>query len=272
MKKLLIGILTIFVTLGLILLGVSLNLKATVTEVATNMINEEVTNTMTDYLEKNTDVNKNEIKKGIDKVVNSNDTIKKAVNNYYSEFMDILSDKEFKEINIASELEILIDNSEPILKEYGITISKKDKEELTKIVSNEEINKTVNESIKEVKKEMPGEVTSALNILNFITSTTFKIILIGTIILSLVLIALLKKSIYKWLINLGIASILCGLLYSIVIPIVFNILSKEIDAKIKISASALNNYGYVVLALGILTIILNMILSKILNKKIIVSE
>jgi len=65
MKKLLIGILTIFVTLGLILLGVSLNLKATVTEVATNMINEEVTNTMTDYLEKNTDVNKNEIyKKG----------------------------------------------------------------------------------------------------------------------------------------------------------------------------------------------------------------
>jgi len=136
MKKLLISLLTIFITIGLILLGVSLNLKRTISNVTSTIIKEEVTNTMTTYLENNTSVDKEEIKKGVDKVLNSNDTLKKTIDNYYDEIINVLGNKDAKGINVASELETLIDNSEEILKEYGVTISKQDKEKLMEIINN----------------------------------------------------------------------------------------------------------------------------------------
>ncbi len=268
MKKLLISLLTIFITIGLILLGISLNLKRTISNVTSTIIKEEVTNTMTTYLENNTSVDKEEIKKGVDKVLNSNDTLKKTIDNYYDEIINVLGNKDAKEINVASELETLIDNSEEILKEYGVTISKQDKEKLMEIVSNDEINKTVNEAIKEIKSDMPKEVTEVINILNFISGTTFKIILISVIILFLVVIALLKKSTYKWLINFGIASIITGLLYSFVLPNLMDIITKSLNDNISISLSSMVNYGYIVLILGVIAVILNIVLNKIFNKEL----
>lgn len=268
MKKLLIGILTIFITLGFILLGISLNLKSTVTNAATTIIKEEVTSTMTTYLEENTNGNKEEIKKGVDKVLNSNDTLKKTIDKYYDEIINILSSKEAKEINVASELETLIDDSEEILKEYGVTISKQDKEKLMEMVSNEEINKTVNDAIKEIKSDMPKEVTEAINILNFISSTPFKVILISVVVLLLVIIALLKKSFYKWLVNFGTSTIVTGLLYGFLLPNIIDIISKNLNENINISLPSMVNYGYIVLILGVIAVILNIILNKIFHKEL----
>ena len=111
--------------------------------------------------------------------------------------MDILSGKDVEDLDISKELENIINNSEDVLKEYGITISEEDKKELLNEVSGEEINKTFNESVMEFKKEMTSEDKTILNIFSFITSTSFKLMLIGGVIVLLVLIALLKKSFYN---------------------------------------------------------------------------
>ena len=267
MKKFLISILTLIITLALIVLGLTFNLKSMIIDTTDIILKKEITNQITDYLADNTDYNKEDIKKSIDKVLNENELIKKTVNTYMDKFINVLNDKEVTDIDLSQELESIINDSEPILKEYGITISEEDKKELLNEVSGEEINKTFNESVMEFKKEMTSEDKTILNIFNFITSTSFKLMLIGGVIVLLILIALLKKSFYKWLSNFGMSLIFSGIVLGILIPLLMDTIIKEIGEEFIISYSSFSTYGYVSIGIGVILIVINILIPKIINKK-----
>lgn len=274
MKKLLIGILTIFITVNLILLGLSINLKGTIVDTVGIIVKENVVENIADYLEENTSVSKDDAKKSINEILESNNTIKKTVNGYFDKIMDIMNDKEVTDINIASDIEILINENESTLKKYGINITEEDKKGITSVVSNEEINKKLNESITEFKNSMPSESKIAIDIFNFVRGTTFKIILVSVIVAFLALIALLKKSPYKWLVNLGTASILSGLSVGVLVPSILKFITESLsnEATITISTTHISNYGYIVLIIGIISIILHTVISIITKKKVLVAE
>ena len=267
MKKFLISILTLIITLALIVLGLTFNLKSMIIDTTDIILKKEITNQITDYLADNTDYNKEDIKKSIDKVLNENELIKKTVSTYMDKFINVLNDKEVTDIDLSQELESIINDSEPILKEYGITISEEDKKELLNEVSGEEINKTFNESVMEFKKEMTSEDKTILNIFNFITSTSFKLMLIGGVIVLLILIALLKKSFYKWLSNFGMSLIFSGIVLGILIPLLMDTIIKEIGEEFIISYSSFSTYGYVSIGIGVILIVINILIPKIINKK-----
>lgn len=270
MKKLLIGILTLLMFIALVCLGLVFNVKSLIVDTIDVALKKEITNEIVDYIGDNTNYNKEEVKKSIDKVLNENESIKKTVNTYMDKFMDIMNDKKVENIDLSKELESIINDSEPILKEYGITISEKEKQEILEVASNEEINKAFNETITEIKTDMPREAKIVLDIFNFITSTTFKLILIGSIALLLVLIACLKKNYYKWLSNFGGSLILSGIIIGVFIPIAIDTISKELEDGIMISYSSFSTYGYISIGIGIVAIIINIVISKIIkNKKII---
>lgn len=266
MKKFLIGILTLIMTIVLIAFGLVINLKSMVVDTIDVVVKKEITNEIVNYIEDNTDFNKEEVKTSIDKVLNENETIKKTVDSYLDRFMDIMNDKKVNDIDLSKELESIINDSEPILKEYGITISEKDKKELLETVSSEEINKAFNETITEIKGDMPTEVKMALDIYNFVTSTTFKLILIGGVVVLLIFIALLKKSYYKWLSNFGGSLFISGIVIGILLPIVLDALLKEIGNGVTISSGSFSTYGYISICMGIVAIIINIIIPKIINK------
>lgn len=147
------------------------------------------------------------------------------------------------------------------------------KDEILAIASSDEVNNLVNDAISDIKNDLDSNVVVIIDTYSFITSTTFKIIMIGLMVLTLLLIALLKRSVYSWLSNLGTASILTGVLMAFAVPFLIDqvMLMLELKEKINISISSIVTYGYVTLAIGIVSIIINTVISK-LNKDKITEE
>ena len=259
MRKFLIGILTLLITIALIGLGLTLNLKSMILDTTDIILRKEITNDLAEYIGDNTEYNKEEVKESIDKFLNENELIKNIVGTYMDKFIDAL--------DLSRELENIINESEPILKEYGITIFEEDKNELLSEISGEEINKTFNESVMEFKNEMTSEDKMFLDIFGFITSTSFKLMVIGGIIVLLILIALLKKSYYKWLSNFGGALIFSGIVLGILIPLLMDVVIKEIGEDFILSYSSFSTYGYISIGIGVVLIIISIFIPKIINKK-----
>lgn len=269
MRKFLIGLLTILLTFAFLVLGISWNLKAVITENIEGILKEEITTEIVSEVAKNTNINKENVKKELTKVMEENVGLKNAIDDSFEKIMDILSGKEVNEINLSHELENVIHNSEKVLKSYGITVSKEEKEKLLHIVSSEEFNKDFQNSVREVQENLPSNTKVVINAFLFFRSTTFKCILVGSIIVILGLIAILKKSYYKWLGNLSEATFISGILFGILMPWVVNLINQELVGRNRfvLSMNSISQYGYILLGIGIFSLVLKVVFAKILDKK-----
>lgn len=266
LKSFLIGVFTTLLTLILFVLGISLNLKYTITDTVGVVVKKGITDNIVDTIAENSEMDKEEIRTEINKVLEDNPTIKKTVEDCFDKAMDILNGKDIAELNLQNEIEKVINENESTLKEYGITITEEDKQEILDYVSSEEFNNQFNDSIKDIKNEMPSYAVKIFNIFNLIISQTFRLILICSVIILIILISLLKKSFYKWLPNFSVATIINGILYSTVFVLLEEILKNS--EEIKISLSSFKLYGFIMIVLGILSIILNIIFKKIIIKQV----
>lgn len=269
MKKFLIGLLMIIMTLAFIALGISFTIEKTITENISTVVKEEITNEIVREVANKTNVDKEEIKKGLNKVLEENKILQKTLDESLDKAMDILSGKDVKDLDLSKELEDVINNSEEVLKEYGITITKEEKQELLDMVNSEEVNKEFQSVVKEVQEDMPASAKTAIDAFNFVRSTTFKSILIVGIVVILLCIALLKKSYYKWLGNLSEATIMSGIFYSVIVPLFINVVNSDMASEhnITLSVASMNKYGYVLIGIGIVSLVLNIVLSKTLHSK-----
>lgn len=265
LKSFLISFFTTLLTLILFVLGISLNLKYTITDTVGVVVKKGITENIVDTIAENSEMDKEEIRTEINKVLEDNPTIKKTVEDCFDKAMDILNGKDIAELNLQNEIEKVINENESTLKEYGITITEEDKQEILDYVSSEEFNSQFNDSIKDIKNEMPSYAVKIFNIFNLVISQTFKLTLICSVIILIILIALLKRSFYKWLPSFSVATIINGILYSTVFVLLEEILKNSED--IKISLSSFKLYGFIMIGLGILLIILNLVFKKINTKK-----
>lgn len=270
MKKFLIGLLTILLTLVFIVLGISLTIEKTITENISEVVKEEVTTEIVNEVAKNANVDKEQVKKELNELIEKNEVLKKTLEESLDKAVDMLSGKEVEDLNFTKELEDVINNSEEVLKDYGITISKKEKQKLLDMVNNDELNSELQQTIKEAQESMPESVKIAIDAFSFIRSTTCKVILIISIIIILLCIALLKKSYFKWLSNLGVVTLICGIFYSFVVSFFIDIVSKEFalnSKNIVLSVGSMSAYGYSLIGIGIVSLVLNIILSKTIHPK-----
>ncbi len=269
MRKFLIGLLTILLTFAFLVLGISWNLKAVITENIEGILKEEITTEIVSEVAKNTNINKGNVKKELTKVMEENVGLKNAIDDSFDKVMDILSGKEVNEINLSHELENVIYNSEEVLKSYGITVTKEEKEKLLDIVNSEEFNKDFQNTVKEVQENLPSNTKVVIDAFLFFRSTTFKCILVGSIIVILVFIAILKKSYYKWLGNLSEATFISGILFGILMPWVVNLINQELvgSNRFVLSMNSISQYGYILLGIGIFSLVLKVVFAKILDKK-----
>lgn len=269
MKKFLRGLLTIALTFLLIALGIVLSFKTMLINTADQMIKREMTHQFINTMqEQNSEVDEEAIQK-IKETIEKNETIQDIMNTYFDQVIEILgSEKELK-INITEDLNTLVDEGEKILKEYGITITPAEKEELLDMVSMEEVNTLLNETLAEAKQNLPEQIKEEIKIYQFVMGPTFKVMLCGVILLDLLFIALLKKSAYKWLSNLGGSSLIVGLFIGFVIPLSIDKLLKTLDNEnlFAFNTEALANYGYVLIGIGIVAYVLEFTLKKTIEKK-----
>lgn len=268
MKGFLRGLLTIWITILLIIFGLVLSIKSILIDTADTMIKKEISNNIVSEIKnyENEEISEEVITEVKDTIEN-NKEIKKIIDTYFDKALDILVNDSAEKIDVSNDLNILIDEGEKILNDNGITITEEEKKELLSMVSTDEVNNLVNNTIVEVKENLTSETKIVLDTYKFLTSNTFKLILVSLIIISLLLIALLKRSYYKWLSNFGSSSIVAGLIVGALLPFsISTILSSIETEEIVISTSSLNTYGYILIAIGMLSIILNIVISKILSK------
>ncbi len=269
MKSFCRGILTVFITIALIGLGVSFGLKGMLIDTADTLIKKEVKNSIVDVVEDYTnDSISEEVIREVENTIENNEEIKKIVDAYYRSILDVLSDKETElNINVTEELTGLIDEGEKVLKDYGIEITPEEKQELLSIVSSEELNDLASSAITEAKQNMTSETKMILDVYQFLTSSELKIILILSIVVFLLFIALLKKSVYQWFSNFAIAAISSGIVIGILFPFLVDSALKLLEEEsLNLSLSSFTTYGYILIGLGILSIIVNLVASNLLKK------
>ena len=268
-KGLLIGILTSWIAILFILFGIVSGVKNILVDTLDVIIKDELKSGITEVLEDFSDeeVSEETIKE-IEKQIDANPGIKQITSDIYDAFLTGLSGDEINvEIDVAKEVEAFINENEETLKEYGIELTEEEKEELLEAVSSSEINDIVNETLAEMKEDITDEAQTAIDIYVFFTGPIFKVILIGLIIVALVLIALLKKSYYGWLSNLGSATIIVGILLGVLLPVVVSTIITELESEVTISTGFLSTYGYILIAIGVVSLITYIILNKKLKPK-----
>ena len=117
---------------------------------------------------------------------------------------------------------------------------------------------------------MSKEEIMVVNVYDKITKPSFRWIMVSIIIVSTLIIALIKRTYYRWTYNLGVSFAISAIILSFLSPTILDMFSLEITNKIignpsEININSLINLGYVCFALCALLIIIYIVINKITN-------
>ena len=273
MKRFLCFLLTMILFILIVILSFSFSLK----EVVINTLSEEVVenkiaNETIDTLK---DVYSNLDLKVLDKLeenIKNSDFIYDITSKYLDNISNnILSDEEVKNIDINSYIGKILDENKDILEENDISVTEENinriKEELE---NNDKLDKIYKNVVSKLKNNITDEEKDFIKTYNKISTLQFRITIISLIIITVLLLAFIKKTYYKWTYNAAIALILSGSFLSFIIPLTKNIIVDIISSKTSlisnININSLVNSGYICFLLSILFIIIYFVLNKITHK------
>ena len=280
MRKFLLELVNVFLSISIFLLLFSFYGKVLFSGVVTNLLGELSTNIIDTSFSKNYNKDDDKVK------VEKNITFEELFGS--SKYKELLKDKEVQELiqkYVDSTIEGITDpdsiknvdlsedvinyikeNKEVLEKEYGIDISENEvdglkEDEAFKNLTEDYINKVqiFSESLTKTQKNL-------IKAYNFLCGLTFKIIMIAIIIFNLLIIALLQKSLFKWINTLGI-NLLCSGLLTTVLGLIVYFSVKGIVSKMNLSLTS--NFLQIVIVGGIATVIgiLLIIIYFIIKKK-----
>lgn len=271
MKSFIRGILTTWIVMLLIILGLVSSIKGILIDTVDSVIKEELKTKVVSVIEEySEDAIPEDAIKAIEKEIYENQELKNLMDKYLDKFVKAISDDEGSlNIDVAQELESLIDKHEETLKEHGIDITDEQKEELLSLVSSSGVNEFINDAFDELKDSMGDELKTIVDGYNFITGDTIKLIIVGLIVVALLFIALLKKSYYGWLSNLGSSTLTVGILFGLLLPYAVDYVTKSLPegANIPISFDALYTYGQILLVIGGLSLVVHIVLTVIKKRR-----
>ena len=201
--------------------------------------------------------------KELEDSLRTNETIDNLMNKYTDKIMKDLTTDEIEDINIEEDLKTFIEENKTTIEQAtGQSISDEKLDELVEeVTQNEDINASYKKMIEEAKNSMPEEGQVVLNRYQSVTTDNFMMGLIITSIISIVIIALLKKPYYKWIVNIAIAGIVSALFIALIggsIALVLNV-AIEIET-VGISAMPMLITSGIMLLVSIVLIVINSIL------------
>ena len=201
--------------------------------------------------------------KELEDSLRTNETIDNLMNKYTDKIMKDLTTDEIEDINIEEDLKTFMEENKTTIEQAtGQSISDEKLDELLEeVTQNEDINASYKKMIEEAKNSMPEEGQVVLNRYQSVTTDNFMMGLIITSIISIVIIALLKKPYYKWIVNIAIAGIVSALFIALIggsIALVLNV-AIEIET-VGISAMPMLITSGIMLLVSVVLIVINSIL------------
>lgn len=273
LKKLLIGFFTLIVISCLTLFLISLNIKEVLTNtvsdtVVTEVITSKVINTFENNLDK---IDSKDLEK-IEEVISNNEDLKEVSKKLIdSTILYLIEEESIEDFTVKESISDIIKKNKKTLEETtGYKIKDSDIENIiTDIDDRLDINQIYQEQVTKIKAELTTEQQLALRLYNTLTSKQFKIIMLAIMAICLSLIAILKKSFYKWITNLTTALIVSGtlvMIFSGLINLIVNYAITTTSLNIKINSNQMLEIGLISLISGIIIIIIYQVIKKILQK------
>lgn len=277
MRKFLIGLLVFILinVIGLLILSFSLKsilVDGIVKEVIVNQIDLPIfENSNYQYrYEINNDENINKITtdERVKELLKSDE-----VTELIDKYMDMIIDSYIDEDNLNQiELEkdminYLENNKDKIERITGQEITQETIDQTKEQIKDMNIDNKVKESIKKSKKTMPKETIKVLKGYKFLISLKFKIILFIIMIVDILLIALLQKSIYKWIKLFAISLTTNGIFTLITGGVVYLIVYTF--TRVNFNIKFVMILGIIITIIGILIqVVYDIIIKNITNKEV----
>lgn len=204
----------------------------------------------------------------------TNENIDNLMNKYSNKIMKDLTTDEIEDINVEEDFKTFMkENKTTIEQVTGQSISDEKLDELLEeVTKNEDINASYKKMIEEAKNSIPEKGQVVLDGYQSVTTDNFMIALMITSIVSIIIIALLKKPYYKWIVNIAIAGIISALFIALIggsIALVLNI-AIETDT-VGISAMPMLITSGIMLLVSIVLIVINSVLDSRKEKRHAVS-
>lgn len=262
------NILSVFINFilanAIFLFIITFSIKGIFTEGLVNeIVKDELSNQISDSLE----VDKEKVEKVLE-----NENVNSAIQGYIDDTLDgLIDEKSLDNIDIGKDItEFIQENKHDLENNFGISISD---DKIEKVLNSEEykiINEEYKNAIKRTKDEMPEYQKQIVRLYNFITTNTFKIILLVIIVILLVIISLLQKSFYRWLKSCAISTIISGVLVLImayIVNIIVNAAIKSIKMQYIFKVDTMYKSAFIACVLGFVMLIIYIIINNNLNKK-----
>lgn len=141
--------------------------------------------------------------------------VKEMLSEFIDDVISNISKEKQENINIEELEKKVIEYTKEHKKELeektGVEITDEMINEASKLLNDGDVKKSFEQEINNYKNNITKEEKMALKFYNFITSKDLRTIIIILIIVNILLIAILQKSIYKWIKNLSRAMYISGL-------------------------------------------------------------
>ena len=244
-KKLLVGILA-FILIDLIgLLAISFNLKNILVN---GIIKETIIEQLTPreykdakYVIPEEEINKITDNEEVREILNSKE-VQELLNKYLDMTVNSLIDEEsIDEINLEHDmLEFLKENKDVLEQKVGKEITDEMIDNAEEQFEGKDMTKAFKQTLKNTKQNMSETEVTFLKGYSLLISTKFKVLLFILMIIDLLLIAIIQKSLYKWIKTLG----KCLLIGGIGIILISIIVSKIVSTLSEINSFNTNSLLY----------------------------
>lgn len=264
LKNTVIGILNFLLINLLMVLIISLNLKSIITDgIIKETIKQQITaSTYQEALPKiKTDDER------INQILESKE-VQELLDKYLDATINgVIDEESINDIELEKDmLDYLRENKETLEKVIGVEITDEMIDKTEEQMESKELSKIFKQTISNTNKNLPEEAKVVLKGYNFLISTKFKIIVIILILVDLLLVALIQKSVYRWLKSLGISAIVSGI-GILIMSIVVNLIVTKLTFLTSFNVSPLIISSIVLIVLGIFSIIVKIIIDKQITKK-----
>lgn len=210
----------------------------------------------------------------LEEKIKNNESLNSFIEKYKDQIMNDMTGEDVnpEDVDLKEDIkQLLLENKEYVEQATGVEISDEEYEAaIDEAFDREDPNIVYSQIIKDTKQTLSEDDKNLIKGYQFITSNQFIMILSITAVVITLLIALLKKPYYKWIVNLGIAGFVSGILISIIgvgITLMINMIINTNEITFSISSVPMLITAAIMIVISIILFILNAVLDNHKEKK-----
>lgn len=271
MKKIVLFIFTILISILLVLLALSFSIKSIVVNtINSEIVSKEIASKVISYL-KEYNISDENMEKIETNILNSDNTYK-ITEKYVNKIVDQVVNNDNSYIpSTKYEIKKLLEENESYINDMDIYLTENQRNIIIdKLSGNTELGKMYNVIADNVNDNITVSQRNYITLYTKFISKEFKLIISSIIVILIIIIGLIKNSMYKWMINLSISSIISGLFILFLLPMFVDFVVNDMLQSIgnyEINLNYLMNFGYIYIGLFAISILVYLMLDKLINNK-----